>query len=118
MPAGSKQALTSASGATGGYQTGARFGRMKHSAAIRPAEAVDFDALVALSERTIRARYPPFLGAKAVQDYLASGAVESFFQDSLKRCFIIEEEGVTAGVGAYKGVMVGSIPFQHVHHVA
>ena len=93
----------------GGYKTGARFGRMKHSAAIRPAETVDFDALVALSERTVLARYPPFLGAKAVRDYLASGAVESFFRDSLERCFVIEEDEVTAGVGAYKGAMVDLI---------
>ena len=79
---------------------------MNQLAPIRPAEIADLDALVSLSKRTIRARYTSFLGAKVVQDYLASGAVENFFKESLPRCFVVEEDGGVAGVGAYKGVMV------------
>ncbi len=79
---------------------------MNQLAPIRPAEIADLDALVSLSKRTIRARYTSFLGAKVVQDYLASGAVENFFKESLPRCFVVEEDGGVAGVGVYKGVMV------------
>ena len=79
---------------------------MNQLAPIRPAEIADLDALVSLSRRTIPARYTSFLGAKVVQDYLASGAVEDFFKESLPRCFVVEEDGGVAGVGAYKGVMV------------
>lgn len=75
-------------------------------AVIRPAEITDVDTLIALSKRTIRASYTSFLGEKAVQEYLASGAVEDYFHESLPRCFVIEEDGAIAGVGSYKGLAV------------
>jgi GNAT superfamily N-acetyltransferase len=75
-------------------------------ASIRPAESGDIDSLVALSKRTIRARYISFLGEKPVEDYLASGAVENYFQESLPRCFVVEEMGAVAGVAAYKDLAV------------
>ena len=75
-------------------------------ASIRPAESGDIDSLVALSKRTIRARYISFLGEKPVEDDLASGAVENYFQESLPRCFVVEEMGAVAGVAAYKDLAV------------
>ena len=73
---------------------------------IRPAEIGDIDSLVEFSMCTIRARYTSFLGEKPIEDYLASGAVENYFQEGLPRCFVIEQDGTVAGVGAYKGFAI------------
>jgi len=62
--------------------------------------------LLVLSKRTIRACYKSFLGDKPVEGYIGSGAVEKYYQDNLSRCFVIEDEGGTGGVGAYKGATV------------
>ena len=79
---------------------------MSQSASIRPADAADVDTLLVLSKRTIRACYKSFLGDKPVEGYIGSGAVEKYYQDNLSRCFVIEDEGGTGGVGAYKGATV------------
>lgn len=76
---------------------------MNDTSSIRPARAADVESLVAFSKRTILACYPPFLGREAVEGYIASGAVETFFEDKLPRCFILEQDGALAGVTAHTG---------------
>jgi len=74
--------------------------------AIRSARPDDAETLIALSKRTIRTRYPSFLGEDAVRQYIDSGAVEDYFQQNLARCSVVDEDGEIAGVGAYKAFSV------------
>lgn len=79
---------------------------MNELASIRPAQAADLDGLIAFPKRTILACYPPFLGREAVEGYIASGAVEKFFEEKLPRCFVLEQDGALTGVAAHTGSFV------------
>lgn len=52
---------------------------------IRPAEAADREALIALARRTIQACYPAFLGAEAVAGFIDSGAAD---RSSSRTCIV------------------------------
>jgi GNAT superfamily N-acetyltransferase len=53
----------------------------KSELTIRPASLDDVEALTALSYKTIRVKYPEVIGAEAVEGYIASGAVPTYYRD-------------------------------------
>ena len=76
------------------------------TAAIRRARQADFDQLVAVSTRTIRACYTGFLGEDAVEGWLGSGAVDDYFRSCLADCTVLETESVLAGFSVAKGALI------------
>jgi hypothetical protein len=57
--------------------------RAAPAAAVRPAVAGDLAALQALARRTLRACYPPVLGAAAVAAYVDGGAADAYLAERL-----------------------------------
>ncbi len=74
--------------------------------AIRNARDSDRDALVSISVRTIRVSYVTFLGAEAVEGWLASGNVEAYFEQHLPRCRVLEECGEIVGFCVVRGALI------------
>jgi ribosomal protein S18 acetylase RimI-like enzyme len=56
---------------------------------IRQATKADVEPLAEISNRTIRADYAPFLTASAVDQYIASGAVNNYLQQNIDQCAVI-----------------------------
>lgn len=69
---------------------------------IRPAIEADIDIMTALSYRTIRQKYPPVIGEKTVEGYIASGAVPAYYRDRLAFTRIAELDGKPVGAVAIK----------------
>jgi ribosomal protein S18 acetylase RimI-like enzyme len=80
---------------------------------IRPAKASDVGSLVALSDRTIRADYASFLGEEAVEQYIASGAVETCLQQSVDRCIVVLAGERLGGCCDHNGPMIELIIVDH-----
>ena len=73
---------------------------------IRKAQEADREALATIGIRTIRASYSPFLGAQSVEAWIASGAVETYFDENLPSCWVIEENGGIVGFFATRGAAI------------
>ena len=73
---------------------------------IRTARKGDHDTLVSISIRTIRASYIPFLGMEAVEGWLAGGTVETYFDQHLPDCRVLEESGEIVGFCVARGAMI------------
>ena len=73
---------------------------------IRDARESDREALVSVSYRTIRASYAPILGAEFVEGWLASGEVETYFDQNLPECRVIEDSGEIIGFSVAKGDLI------------
>ena len=65
---------------------------------IRPAREDDVEPLVALSRRTVAAKYAAFLGQDAVRSYIESGAVDQYVADSIGRCHVLVGDGQVVGL--------------------
>ena len=70
---------------------------------VRWAEPGDVEALIELSLRTTRARYPNFLGEAAVEAFIGTGAVEGFVRENIERALVVtlgdEVVGYAVGTG-------------------
>ena len=75
--------------------------------AIRKAQEADRVALATIGIRTIRASYSPFLGVQTVEAWIANGAVETYFDQNLPTCCVIEEEnGGIVGFSVTKSAVI------------
>ncbi len=74
--------------------------------AIRNARKCDRDALVSISIRTIRTSYISFLGMEAVEGWLAGGTVETYFDQHLPDCRVLEESGEIVGFCVAQGALI------------
>lgn len=73
---------------------------------IRNAEKMDSEALKAISRRTISANYRSFLGDRAVDGFLGSGAVDHIIEDSVHQSIVILAEGKAVGFCVYEGDLI------------
>ena len=73
---------------------------------ITAAATADLPVLVAVSERTIRACYTPFLGPESVEGWIGEGQVQSFFEAALPRCRVLRADGAIAGFSATDGALL------------
>jgi ribosomal protein S18 acetylase RimI-like enzyme len=64
---------------------------------IRPACESDIPALIALSRRTIDARYRGFLGDDAVDGFIDSGAADEYVRNNILQCSVILTDGTVVG---------------------
>ncbi len=53
---------------------------------IRQASLQDVDALTEMSHRTVLAKYPSVIGRDAVEGYVASGAVPTYYRERVDHC--------------------------------
>ena len=83
---------------------------------IRPARLGDLDMMVSISFRTMRSSYAPFLGVEAVEDWLAGGNVEAFFDEHLTECLVIEDCGDIVGFSVTTGAKVDLLMIDCHHH--
>ena len=83
---------------------------------IRPARLGDLDMMVSISFRTMRASYTPFLTAEIVEDWLAGGNVEAFFDEHLTECLVIEDGGDIVGFSVTTGAKVDLLMIDRHHH--
>jgi ribosomal protein S18 acetylase RimI-like enzyme len=70
---------------------------------MRKASPADTEALIALSRRTIRASYQPFLGQKAVEAFIGSGAADQYVADHIEHGTVLLIEGEIVGYAVCKG---------------
>jgi ribosomal protein S18 acetylase RimI-like enzyme len=70
---------------------------------IRQASPADVATLIALSRRTIRASYTPFLGQEAVNVFIGSGAADQYVADHVEHSTIIVADGAIVGYAVCKG---------------
>ena len=89
--------------------------RQSKTPVIRPAEANDRDTLVTIAKRTIRAAYPPFLGEDKVENWIASGEVETYFRANLKHCLVLLEDDRIRGFAADKDDLVDLVMIDRDH---
>jgi hypothetical protein len=68
---------------------------------IRQASPADVKALIALSRRTIRASYRPFLGHEAINTFIGSDAVDQYVDDHVEHSTVIVADGDIVG---YRGL--------------
>ena len=67
------------------------------NADIRSANEADIDQIVEMSVRTIRARYPAFLGPDAVEAFIDSGAVDEFVYGTIERASVAVIDEIVVG---------------------
>lgn len=73
---------------------------------IRKARESDREALATIGICTIRASYSSFLGTQSVDAWIASGAVETYFDENLPSRWAIEENGGMVGFSVTKGAVI------------
>jgi ribosomal protein S18 acetylase RimI-like enzyme len=73
---------------------------------IRRANASDLDALLALARRTISASYRPFLGDRAVDGFLGSGAADRYVREHVARCTVLVRGGRLVGCAVCQGDLI------------
>jgi ribosomal protein S18 acetylase RimI-like enzyme len=73
---------------------------------IRPASPADVETLIALSRRTIRASYTPFLGREAVHAFIGSGAVDQYVVDHVEHSTVILANNDIVGYAVCKGGVI------------
>jgi hypothetical protein len=69
---------------------------------IRQGSPADVDVLIALSRRTIRTSYRPFLGHEAVEAFVGSGAVDQCVADHLEQSTVLVADGAIVGRSIYR----------------
>jgi len=71
--------------------------------AIRPARGRDLGKLIAISRRTIRAAYGPFMGVDKVEGWVNSGSLDAFVLENLTTCRVLQEGGGIVGFAVAGG---------------
>ena len=66
--------------------------------------------------RTIRASYTGFLGRDAVEEWLASSAVEAYLDQNLAECRVVEEDGRVVGYCVAKGDVIDLLMVDSERH--
>jgi ribosomal protein S18 acetylase RimI-like enzyme len=82
----------------------------------RKASPADVEPLIALSRRTIRASYTPFLGHEAVEAFVGGGAVEEYVGGSLDHTTVIAADGEVVGYAVCKGSMIDLMMIDRQRH--
>ena len=70
---------------------------------VRWAVPNDVETLIELSLRTTRASYPGFLGERAVEAFIGTGAVEEFVRETIGRALVVTVEDEVAGYAVGTG---------------
>jgi ribosomal protein S18 acetylase RimI-like enzyme len=83
---------------------------------IRQASPADVEALIALSRRTIRASYRPFLGHEAVNTFIGSGAVDQYVADHVEHSTVIVANGDIVGYAVCRGQVIDLMMIDQRHH--
>jgi GNAT superfamily N-acetyltransferase len=73
---------------------------------IRQASSADVETLIALSCRTIRASYGPFLGQEVVNAFIGSGAVDQYIGDHVEHSTVILADDDIVGYAVCRGPMI------------
>ena len=82
---------------------------------IHPAKTSDFDILIAVSARTIRASYSTFLGAETVENWMECGTIETYFRENLSRCLVLRENKAIRGFAVAKDNLIDLLMIDHDH---
>ena len=83
---------------------------------IRPASPADVETLLALSRRTIRASYMPFLGQEAVNTFIGSGAADQYVADHVEHSTVIVADGAIVGYAVCRGRVIDLLMIDQRHH--
>lgn len=83
---------------------------------IRKALTSDVGVLIDLSRRTISANYRPFLGDRAVDGFLESGAADRYVQDNLSCCSVIVRDGQVVGYAVCRDNLIDLMMIDHALH--
>jgi GNAT superfamily N-acetyltransferase len=83
---------------------------------IRQASPADIEALIALSRRTIRASYGPFLGREVVEAFIGSGAVDQYVTGHIEDGTVIVADDALGGYAVCKGPMIDLMMIDPPHH--
>lgn len=91
---------------------------MKHlsNVSLRPATLDDADPLEALSAKTIRVKYPAILGTDAVEGYIASGAIGTYYRQHVATLTVAELAGIRIGVCAIQPARIDLMMVDLDHH--
>lgn len=90
--------------------------RLELRPTLRRATLDDVDQLVALSHKTILAKYASVIGREAVESYVASGAVPNYYRERNAHCTVAIIDDVPIGVVATKDGMVDLMMVTLEHH--
>jgi ribosomal protein S18 acetylase RimI-like enzyme len=83
---------------------------------IRQASPADVETLIALSSRTIRASYRPFLGHEAVKAFIGSGAADQYVVDHVEHGIVIVADDAIVGYAVCKGRVIDLMMIDQPHH--
>jgi hypothetical protein len=83
---------------------------------IRQTSPTDVETLIALSRRTIRASYTPFLGQEAVNVFIGSGAADQYVADHVEHSTVIVADDAIVGYAVCKGHVIELMMIDQRHH--
>jgi GNAT superfamily N-acetyltransferase len=82
----------------------------------RKATTKDIAPLQALARRVIDTSYRPFLGDAGVDQFMASGAADSYVSENISDCVLICVDGEIAGFASCKAELIDLMMIaQHAH---